>query len=120
MLGAYSDSHALIGTVGFSVEVRQKQRHKGLLFGMYVAPEANSRGVGRALLAACLARARSVPGIEQINLTVTATNERALRLYEAAGFRAFGVEQRAIRVGGAYHAKAHMVLYLSPSNEPRS
>lgn len=120
LLGAFSEADALIGTVGFSVEVRMKQRHKGLLFGMYVAPEANSRGVGRSLLAACLDRARTVPGVEQINLTVTATNERALRLYEAAGFRAFGVEQRAIRVGGAYHAKAHMVLYLYPSHELRS
>lgn len=120
VLGAFSEANALIGTVGFSVERRMKQRHKGLLFGMYVAPEAISRGVGRALLAACLDQARGVPEVEQINLTVTATNERARRLYEAAGFRTFGVEERAIRVGGAYHSKAHMVLYLNRSNEPRS
>jgi ribosomal protein S18 acetylase RimI-like enzyme len=89
-----------------------KQRHKGLLFGMYVAPEAASRGIGRALLAACLRRVRGVPQVEQINLTVTAANARAKRLYEAAGFQTFGVEERAIRVGGTYHAKAHMVLYF--------
>lgn len=112
VLGAFAESTTIIGTAGFSVEVRMKQRHKGLLFGMYVAPEATSRGVGRSLLDACLDRARGVPGVEQINLTVTATNERALRLYEAAGFHTFGIEERAIRVGGAYHAKAHMVLYF--------
>ena len=118
VLGAFSEANPIIGTVGFSVEVRMKQRHKGLLFGMYVAPEATSRGVGRSLLDACLDRARCVPGVEQINLTVTATNERARRLYEAAGFRTFGVEERAIRVGGAYYAKVHMVLYFDLSSHP--
>jgi ribosomal protein S18 acetylase RimI-like enzyme len=74
-------------------------------------------GVGRALLAHCLDRARAIPGLEQINLTVTATNERALRFYETAGFRAFGVEERALRVGVAYYPKAHMVMYLDRSDK---
>jgi RimJ/RimL family protein N-acetyltransferase len=120
VLGAYSEAGELVGTVGFSVEARMKQRHKGLLFGMYVAPEAASHGIGRALLAACLHRARGVPQVEQINLTVTAANERARRLYEAAGFRSFGVEERAIRVGGAYHSKVYMVLQFHGSNGQRS
>ena len=119
VLGAFSEDGALIGSIGLSVETRSKQRHKGLLFGMYVAPEQMSRGVGRALLAACLERARSIPGLEQINLTVTATNARATRLYEAAGFRTFGLEQRALKMHGTYHPKAHMVCYLRPSDAQR-
>ena len=59
-------------------------------------------------------RAR-IPGLEQINLTVTATNARAVRFYEAAGFRTFGMEERALKIDGAYYPKAHMVLYLRPS-----
>jgi RimJ/RimL family protein N-acetyltransferase len=110
VLGAFADSGEMIGSVGLAVETRMKQRHKALLFGMYVAPEAGSQGIGRALLSACLDRVRGIPGLEQIYLTVTASNDRARKLYEAAGFATFGIEERAIKVGSAYFAKAHMVM----------
>jgi RimJ/RimL family protein N-acetyltransferase len=118
VLGAFDESDSLVGIVGLAVETRIKQRHKGVLFGMYVAAEASANGVGRALLSHCLDRARAIPGLEQINLTVTATNERARKFYETAGFRAFGVEERALKIGDAYYPKAHMVMYLVRSDEP--
>jgi ribosomal protein S18 acetylase RimI-like enzyme len=119
VLGAFGDSGEMIGSVGLAVEARMKQRHKAMLFGMYVAPESGSRGVGRALLAACLDRARGIPGLEQIYLSVTATNDRARKLYESAGFETFGIEERAIRIGPEYFAKAHMVLRFG-SGRPQS
>jgi ribosomal protein S18 acetylase RimI-like enzyme len=85
---------------------------------MYVAPEFGARGIGRALLAACIERARRIPGLEQLSLTVTASNARAVRLYEAAGFRTFGTEERALKIGEAYFAKAHMVLWLDSAALP--
>lgn len=112
VLGAFDERGALVGSIGLAREARQKQRHKALVFGMFVAPERAERGVGRELLAACVARARAIVGLEQIDLTVTATNARARRLYEAAGFRVFGIEERALKIGDRYHPKAHMVLYL--------
>ena len=114
VLGAFAEDGMLIGSVGLSVEVRNKQRHKALLFGMFVAPGNMAGGVGRALLDRCLERARTIPGLEQIDLTVTTTNPRAVRFYEAAGFRTFGLEERALKIDGAYHPNAHMVLYLEP------
>jgi ribosomal protein S18 acetylase RimI-like enzyme len=119
VLGAFTDDGVLIGSVGLAVEARTKQRHKALLFGMYVAPEQMSRGVGRALLEACLDRARGIPGLEQINLTVTTTNARAVLFYEAGGFRTFGIEERALKIDGAYYPNAHMVLYLERSGDRR-
>lgn len=112
VLGAFADSGDLVGAVGLAVELRAKVRHKARLFGMYVAQEASSNGVGRALLEYCVERASAIPGLEQINLTVTSTNERAVRLYAAAGFETFGLEKRAIKVDGTYYSKTHMVLYL--------
>src|SRR3954470_3018791 len=56
VLGAFDASDNLIGTVGLSVEVRTKQRHKAVLFGMYVAAEEKSQGIGRALLSHSLER----------------------------------------------------------------
>ena len=49
-------------------------------------------------------------------LTVTEGNGAAQRLYEAAGFRSFGIEPDAIRVGARSHAKNHMHLDLGPSS----
>jgi RimJ/RimL family protein N-acetyltransferase len=112
VLGAFDATGALTGSIGFTREERRKQRHKALVFGMFVAPEHAQRGVGRALLAACIARARATPGLEQLTLTVTASNERATRLYEVAGFRVFGFEERALKIDDRYYPKAHMVLEL--------
>ncbi len=36
-------------------------------------------------------------------------------LYERAGFRSFGIEPRAIRVGDTYFGKNHMILHLAQS-----
>lgn len=112
VLGAFPEA-ALVGILGLSVEPREKVRHKGHVFGMYVAPEHVGRGLGRKLLAACIERARGIPGLEQLQLTVTESNARAKSFYEKAGFRAFGVEHNAIKVGGQYFRKCHMALNLS-------
>jgi len=113
VLGAFEDL-MLVGSVGLAVEDRIKQRHKALLFGMFVAPEVAGRGIGRMLLAACIERARTIPDLDLVNLTVTTTNARSYGFYAAAGFRTFGIEEDAIRVAGVAHAKAHMVLELHP------
>jgi ribosomal protein S18 acetylase RimI-like enzyme len=109
--GAFQGSE-LYGMVGLEHEGRAKNRHKGTVIGMYVAPEVSGQGVGRALLAALIAHARE-HGIVSLVLTVTHGNAHAQRLYEGAGFRSFGIEPDAVRVGSRSHAKNHMHLDLS-------
>ena len=111
VLGAFHGD-GLVGIVGVSVDMREKIRHKGHVFGMYVAPEHAGRGAGRALIEACIRRARAIPGLEQLDLTVTDSNARAKALYEQAGFRAFGVAPKAIKLGNRYFDKCHMALDL--------
>ena len=110
-------ANELAAVAGLSREPRAKNRHKAWVFGMYVAPEHGRRGIGRALLRRIVETARSLPGIEQLVLTVTDSNVAARALYEKVGFRSFGIEPRAIRVNdGAndvYYAKNHMILFLS-------
>jgi RimJ/RimL family protein N-acetyltransferase len=43
--------------------------------------------------------ARNTPGVEIIQLTVTAGNAAACALYDRAGFVLYGLERRALRVG---------------------
>jgi ribosomal protein S18 acetylase RimI-like enzyme len=108
--GAF-DGAVLLGIVGLDRELRAKNRHKATVVGMYVAPEAAGRGAGRALLDALLAAARG-EGLELLVLTVTEGSGPAAALYARCGFRSFGVEPRAIKVGGAAYAKNHMYLDL--------
>ena len=108
--GAWRGSE-LYGFVGLQREPRAKNAHKATVVAMYVAPEAVGQGVGRALLEALLAHARA-EGLQSLVLTVTEGNAPALRLYQRAGFRSFGVEPDAVRVGGRSFAKNHMHLDL--------
>jgi GNAT superfamily N-acetyltransferase len=110
--GAFVDGK-LCGYVGLDRETRTKCRHKATLVGMYVEPEMAGRGVGRALVEALLAQARA-DGLELIVLTVTDGNAKAAQLYERCGFRSFGVEPHAIKVGGRAYGKNHMYLLLQP------
>lgn len=108
--GAFEDG-VLVGMVGLERRARAKERHKGTVVGMYVAPEHAGRGAGEALLQALLAHARA-EGLRQLVLTVTEGNGRAQRLYERAGFAAFGIEPRAVCVGEVLLGKVHLQLAL--------
>lgn len=103
----------LAGLCGMDVDMREKVRHKGHVFGMYVPAERTGRGVGRALIDRVVAHARE-HGLAQLTLTCTAGNQPARRVYERAGFAMVGREPHAIRVDGASHDKVFMVLFLSP------
>ena len=100
--------------MGWSRDARAKDRHRIKVVGMFVAPEHRRCGVGTALLAHLVDAARREPGVEQLVLTVTDSNVAARTLYERAGFRSFGIEPRAIRVGDAYFAKNHMIFFIEP------
>ena len=105
----------LAGAITCEREPRVKIRHVGHLVGMMVHPDARGRGIGRALLDACIARCRASGEIELLTLSVTSGNAAAIALYEQAGFTRYGRLERAIRVGARYHAKELMVLDLSTS-----
>jgi ribosomal protein S18 acetylase RimI-like enzyme len=114
VLGAFADGK-LIGILGMSVEPREKIRHKGHVFGMYVSPEYAGHGVGQKLMNCCIERARGIAGLEQLQLTVTESNIRAKSFYEKAGFQSFGVERNAVKIGERYVHKCHMTLHLRVS-----
>lgn len=112
-LGAFAGSQWL-GVVSFEREgrTREKLRHKGLLFRMYVAPEARGQGAGRALIDAVIGRARGLPDLERINLTVLAHNVAARALYLRFGFQAFALERNALKWRGRYFDEEQMTLAL--------
>lgn len=112
-LGAF-EGDRLVGIAALVRPGRAKQRHRATLAGMYVTPDARERGLGRALLGRALDAAREW-GVSDVALAVTVGNHAARRLYAAAGFVAYGVEPRALRVDGRFHDVELMNLRLPPA-----
>lgn len=108
ILGA-CDGDTLIGTVGMQREAALKRRHKMLLWGMYVLPQARRGGVGRKLVDEALRQGFALPGLRQVILGVNAANTAALALYTAAGFTPFGLERGCMIVDGVLEDEVHMV-----------
>jgi GNAT superfamily N-acetyltransferase len=102
----------LAGMIGVLRDVHRKRRHVATIWGLYVAPEGRGKGRGRALLDAAIRQARDWPGVEQVHLAVTDAATGARRLYESAGFRAWGREPRALHWRGQYVDDHHLVLDL--------
>jgi GNAT superfamily N-acetyltransferase len=98
----------LVGALGLAFEQRPKLAHKARLFGMYVAPRARLRGLGRLLVEAALDAARRRGGINQVLLTVIDGNPAPLALYTQCGFAQFGIEPQGVRAAAGFAANIHM------------
>jgi GNAT superfamily N-acetyltransferase len=105
------DRADLVGMVGLVRASKVKQRHKATIWGMYVLPRARSKGLGGALLDAAVQQAREWR-VELLHLCVTEAAPLAKRLYEAAGFREWGREARALHWKGRFVDDHHLVLDL--------
>ncbi|HEX6799889.1 MAG TPA: GNAT family N-acetyltransferase [Ktedonobacterales bacterium] len=110
-LGAFED-RALVGMITLRRPTETKSRHTSGIYGMYVAPEARGQGVGGALLDALLARARELPGLEQIYLGVATTQDAARTLYRSRGFEPYALARRELKLGDTYVDVEAMVLWL--------
>jgi len=111
LLGAFAEGR-LVGSCGLARESGLKDRHKAFIWGVYAAPEARGRGVGRALMDEAIRRAKATEGLEQLILAVAAQNDAARGLYAALGFETYGREPRALKLGDRYVDEDLMVLWL--------
>jgi RimJ/RimL family protein N-acetyltransferase len=114
VLGGWIDDSPLLGVAGLRLQTAAKLRHKGILWGMYVRPSARGTGLAASLVQRVIEQAR--PLVEEIILTVVASNAAAHRLYSAAGFEQYGLERQALKIGDAYYDEVLMALRLG---EPR-
>lgn len=100
----------IVGMSGFFQQSGPKLQHKGVLWGVYVDPDIRNLGSGSALVEAVLTHASDV--VELISLAVVEENKAAQSLYLKSGFRAYGVEPRALKVGDRYFSEVLMVCEL--------
>jgi ribosomal protein S18 acetylase RimI-like enzyme len=111
VIGAF-EKEDLVGVLGFVRDSSEKSRHKGFIWGMYVVPLFRGRGIGRSLVEEALSRISVLPGLRRVRLSVVASNQVALRLYESFGFVRYGEEDEALCVDGVFHAEFHMVRQI--------
>jgi ribosomal protein S18 acetylase RimI-like enzyme len=85
VFGAFKND-ALIGMVGFGRDYGDPDR-AGRIWGMFVLPNYRGLGVGRRLLGAVVTHARTLAGLEIVQLEVAPSQHAAWNLYTSCGFR---------------------------------
>lgn len=110
-MGAFEENK-LFGIATLWLEEKLKLKHKANIFAVYVSPEKRGLGVGKKLIQEIINKARTLDGVEQINLSVVSTNNAAKQLYISLGFTVFGTEKSALKVGLEYFDEEYMVLFL--------
>lgn len=103
---AVEEAGRILAIGGFSRMSGTKADHKGLIWGMYVRPEARGKGVGDLIMKALVDHAKTV--VRQLQLTVVSANPRAINFYQRHGFRLYGVEPESIRHEGGFLDEALM------------
>src|SRR5579863_4609961 len=112
VVGAFEDGR-LEGCAGFYRDKGLKSRHKGRVWGVYVTPERRGSGVGKWMMKMLLERGATLQDIQQILLSVTATQTAAVGLHRSLGFASFGLEPRALKVGERFIDEEYMVLWIA-------
>ena len=112
-LGAFEDGE-MIGFMRYLRDSRLARRHVAEVRSVYVRGSARGRNVGSAMLLKLIEDAQAA-GIESLILAVLADNAPARRLYEACGFRLYGIEPGAIRKAEGDIDQAHYALRLEPT-----
>lgn len=111
LFGAWVDGE-LVGMAGFARMKPLREQHKGTVWSMYVRASARGLGLGGKLLRMVIEHARTE--VEVLELVVVSTNTAAVALYERHGFRRWGLEPYALKLGeGNYTVDAYYWLPLA-------
>lgn len=110
MFGAF-DGEQLIGITGFNRMARKRASHRGELVQVYVESTYRGQNIGEKLLRQVLDYAFGLGGIEQVQLSVIASNTTAIHLYEKLGFKTFGIQPKYFKVENGYLDQQFMQLF---------
>lgn len=103
----------VVGTAGLHPAGPQLRRRHVMFLGISVAPQAQGRGVGRALMAAMCDYADHWAGVLRLELTVFVDNTRAIALYQRFGFETEG-RLRAYAMRGGQLVDVFTMARLHP------
>lgn len=110
--GAFHNGQ-MMGIAGLMRSQGAKTRHRAMISGMYVAPEARGLRLGQALMDALMIQARSTDGLEDVSLAVTVGNDAARHIYVKSGFKPYSIDPRYLKVGDQYFDIEWMILRIA-------
>ena len=105
------DGERAVGMAGFQRNAALKSAHKGVMWGVYVAPDCRGSGLAGRLVEAVIAQARGK--VMLLECGVAIDNPVARRVYHSRGFVPYGVELKAIHIDGVYYDEELLVLDLT-------
>ena len=104
-----------IGSIGLYQNTEGGMTHRGVVFGMYVMPEAQGTGVAGALLRQVVTHAGELR-ITQLELDVNEANTRAVAFYLREGFTQYGrLPNAVIGANGPEHDLMLLRILPHPS-----
>lgn len=104
----------VVGSSGLHPAGAQLRRRHVMYLGISVAPSAQRRGVGSALMAAMCDYADNWAGILRLELNVYVDNAPAIALYRRFGFEIEGTH-RAFALRDGRYADSHAMARLHPN-----
>jgi RimJ/RimL family protein N-acetyltransferase len=111
IMGAF-EGERLIGIASFVPETRVKVEHKGNVFGVYVTASERGKGIAKKIMQDLLRHVRTYPNIKQINIAVITSQVAAKNLYTSLGFKVWGLERNALKLGETFYDEEWMVLRI--------
>lgn len=90
----------IVATLGFYQNKGRKRKHVGNIWGVYTKPEHRRKKLSKQLLNMVY---KELPeDIKILHLGVRATNTIAHEFYKREGFRQYGVDEKATKIGDEY------------------
>jgi ribosomal protein S18 acetylase RimI-like enzyme len=109
IFGMFIDN-SLASCAGFYSLNLVKTKHRGVIWGMYTRPQYRGQGIATALIQAIINYANS--RVTQLHLTCVTSNLGAMALYQKQGFKVYGTEPKALKIGDQFFDEYLMILDL--------
>ncbi|MBQ9448575.1 MAG: GNAT family N-acetyltransferase [Acholeplasmatales bacterium] len=103
----------IIGNCALNFKTHLKDKHRATV-GIAIEKEYQDKGIGSFLFDEMINIAKNTEGVEQLELDVAKTNERAKHLYSKKGFVKVGDLPHELKLSdGSYIDGEKMVLFLN-------
>jgi ribosomal protein S18 acetylase RimI-like enzyme len=110
IFGAFIDNSPA-SCAGFYSLNSVKTKHRGFIWGMYTRPEYRGQGIASALIQTIINYANS--RVTQLHLTCVTNNLGAVTFYKKHGFKVYGTEPNALKIGDKFFDEYLMALDLT-------
>lgn len=112
VIGAFYKNQ-LVGISGFRRYERRKTDHRGIIIQVYVNPDHQGKNIGFNIIKATLVEAFKIEGIEQIEIDVLVSNEKAANIYAKIGFETYGIQKNYLKMDHTYFDHKMMQIFKS-------